>query len=48
VPGEGAFATKPKLNIAMLERALKADVCAWVTADSVYGGDTALRRLLER
>lgn len=33
----------------MLERAVAAGVpCAWVTADSVYGGDSALRLWLER
>ncbi len=33
----------------MLERAIAAGVpCAWVTADSVYGGDYALRLWLER
>jgi SRSO17 transposase len=49
VPEEIAFATKPKLGIALLERALDAGVpCAWVTGDCVYGGDSALRRFLER
>jgi SRSO17 transposase len=44
-----SFATKPKLGIAMLERALDAGVpCAWVSGDCVYGGDSALRRFLER
>ena len=32
----------------MLERALDAGVpCAWVTGDSVYGADRALRRRIE-
>jgi SRSO17 transposase len=49
VPEAVAFATKPKLGIALLERALDAGVpCAWVTGDCVYGGDSALRRFLER
>src|SRR5689334_18442303 len=49
VPEDVSFATKPKLGIAMLERALDAGVpCAWVTGDCVYGGDSALRRFLER
>lgn len=49
VPEEVAFATKPKQGRAMLERAVAAGVpCAWVTADSVYGGDYALRLWLER
>jgi SRSO17 transposase len=49
VPAEVAFATKPKLGRAMLERAFRAGVpCRWVTGDSVYGGDHALRRAVER
>ena len=51
VPDEVAFATKPKpkLGLAMLQRALTAAVpFAWVTGDSVYGADHRLRRLLER
>jgi SRSO17 transposase len=48
VPAEVAFATKPKLGAAMLERALDAGVpCSWVTGDSVYGADRALRRRIE-
>jgi SRSO17 transposase len=48
VPEEVAFATKPKLGRAMLERAFKAGVpCSWVTGDSVYGADHALRRKIE-
>src|SRR5215210_92297 len=36
VPRTVAFATKPQLGLAMLERALDAEVpCAWVTGDSV-------------
>ena len=36
VPEEVAFATKPKLGRAMLERAFKAGVpCSWVTGESV-------------
>ena len=47
VPEEVAF-TKPKLGAAMLERALDAGVpCSWVTGDSVYGADRALRRRIE-
>jgi SRSO17 transposase len=49
VPEDVAFATKPKLGRALLERAVAAGVpCAWVAADSVYGGDYALRLWLER
>jgi SRSO17 transposase len=49
VPEGVSFATKPKLGRAMLERAVAAGVPgAWVTADSVYGGDYALRLWLER
>jgi SRSO17 transposase len=48
VPTEVAFATKPKLGRAMLERAFAAGVpCSWVTGDSVYGADHALRRKIE-
>src|SRR3954466_6231835 len=48
VPREIAFTTKPKLGRAMLERALDAGVpCSWVTGDSVYGADRALRRRIE-
>jgi SRSO17 transposase len=49
IPDAVTFATKPKLGRAMLEPALAAGVpCAWVTADTVYGGDYALRLWLER
>jgi SRSO17 transposase len=38
VPPGTAFATKPRLALAMIERAIAADVpFAWVAADSVYG-----------
>ena len=48
VPAEIAFATKPKLGRAMLARAHAAGLpFAWVTADSVYGADYALRRWLQ-
>ncbi|HEX8132993.1 MAG TPA: IS701 family transposase [Actinomycetes bacterium] len=48
VPAEIAFTTKPKLGLRMLERALDAGVpCSWVTGDSVYGADRALRRRIE-
>jgi SRSO17 transposase len=47
VPEKTAFATKPALTVAMIERAIAASVpFAWVTADSVYGVgslETALR-----
>ncbi len=42
------FLTKPKLGLAMLERAHAAGLpFAWVTADSVYGADHSLRRWLQ-
>ena len=47
VPGDVAFATKPQLAKAMLERARSAGVVGWVTADTVYGGDRRLRMWLE-
>jgi SRSO17 transposase len=48
VPAERVFATKPVLARQMLERALVGGVqLAWVTGDSVYGDDRALRQWLE-
>ncbi len=48
IPDDVAFATKPALAQAMLERALDAGVpAAWVTADSVYGDVKYLRVWLE-
>jgi SRSO17 transposase len=47
VPKEVEFATKLVLARRMLERVLNHHLpCAWVTADSVYGADYHLRRLL--
>ena len=47
-PPGTTFATKPRLALAMIERAVAADVpFAWVAADSVYGAgeiEMALRR----
>jgi SRSO17 transposase len=49
VPEAIRFATKPQLARRMLERALEAGVpAAWVTGDSVYGGDRRLRVCLEQ
>ena len=48
IPAEVAFATKPKLGLAMLERALAAGVpFAWVSGGCVYGADHRIRRRLE-
>jgi SRSO17 transposase len=48
VPPEVTFATKPRLALAMIERAIATKVpFTWVAADSVYGVgeiETALRR----
>jgi SRSO17 transposase len=48
VPEAITFATKPQLALAMIERALQAEVpFAWVAADSIYGVgeiELALRR----
>jgi SRSO17 transposase len=49
VPENTVFATKPQLGRQMLTRAFAADVpCRWVTGDSVYGADYALRRAIEK
>ena len=49
VPEDVAFATKPKMALAMVEEALEAGVpCAYVLGDAVYGADSSLRRMLER
>ncbi len=48
VPGDVAFATKPALGRALVERALDAGApTAWGTGDSVYGNDRRLRLWLE-
>jgi SRSO17 transposase len=48
IPDEQMFATKPTLARQMLERAFAADVVlAFLTGDSVYGDDRALRQWLE-
>src|SRR5215213_2164653 len=48
VPQRVSFTTKPKIGRAMLDRALAAHLpFAWVTGDSVYGADSALRRAIE-
>lgn len=48
VPSETRFATKPRLAVTMIERAIAAGVpFAWVAADSIYGVgeiEMALRR----
>ena len=49
IPTDIAFATKPKLSLAMLERARQAGIpFAWITGDSVYGADHQIRRWAER
>jgi len=49
IPEEIAFATKPKLALAMLERARLAGIpFAWISGDSVYGADHTIRRWGER
>jgi SRSO17 transposase len=48
IPEEVTFTTKPKLGLAMLDRALEAGVpFAWAAGDSVYGADHRIRRRLE-
>lgn len=48
IPEDIAFTTKPKLGLAMLKRAHQAGVrFAWITGDSVYGADHAIRRWAE-
>lgn len=48
IPDDRAFATKPALAQQMLARTFEAGVqLAWVTGDSVYGDDRALRHWLE-
>ena len=49
IPTDVAFTTKPKLGLAMLERARQAGMpFAWITGDSVYGADHTIRRWAER
>ncbi|WP_456115196.1 IS701 family transposase [Streptomyces broussonetiae] len=48
IPDERAFATKPDLAKAMVLRAIASPLpIAWVTADSAYGQECRLRRMLE-
>jgi SRSO17 transposase len=48
IPQGLTLTTKPKLGLAMLDRALEAGVpFAWVAGDSVYGADHRIRRRLE-
>jgi SRSO17 transposase len=49
IPTDIAFATKPTLGLAMLERARQAGIAfAWIAGDSVYGADHRIRRWAER
>jgi len=49
IPETAEFTTKPKLGRAMLERARAAGVpFFWISGDSVYGADSAIRRWAER
>lgn len=49
VPEEVAFATKPVIAREMVEMALESGVsCDYVLADTVYGSDSKLRRMLEQ
>src|SRR5215207_6275815 len=49
IPKDVEFATKPELARGMLERAFEAEVpAAWVTGDTIYGGDRRLRMFLEQ
>jgi hypothetical protein len=48
VPEDIAFATKPEIARDLIAAALDAQVpCAFVLANSVYGSDSRLRRMLE-
>jgi SRSO17 transposase len=48
IPEDRTFATKPALAQQMLQRTFAAGVkLAWVTGDSIYGDDRALRQWLE-
>jgi SRSO17 transposase len=48
IPAQVGFATKPKLAMTMITRALDAGVPAsWVAGDEVYGADPKLRACLE-
>lgn len=48
VPAAVTFATKPRLAREVVARVTEAGLpCAWVVADSVYGGDGSLRLWLE-
>ena len=49
IPDEVAFATKPRIALGMLQRAIDAGVpFRWVTADEVYGQVPYLRLWLEQ
>ena len=48
IPDAVTFATKPELARQMMERAMQQGVpFAWVSGDTVYGGDSVFRQWLE-
>ena len=49
IPDKLTFTTKPKLGLVMLEWARQTGMAfAWITGDSVYGADSAIRRWAEQ
>ena len=48
MPENTLFATQPQPGRQMLACAFAAGVCRWVSGESVYGADDALRRCIEK